>query len=664
MKHFFTLAVLLLLTVNSGLAQVGINYNGEAPASHTILDVKSDTTGMLIPRMTTTQRNALAAKLDSSHEGMVVYDKTEDVLYFWNGSEFEKIASGILSRINDADNDTWVETETGTDSDDINIGNNGVRYWRFKDGRLEFLNTGNSVLLGYNAGNNDDFSSNQNIFIGYNAGYSLSSGYGNVAIGVNSLFNSNSPYNVAVGHSALYNITSGANNIGLGYRADYYNQTGNNNVIIGYKAGFVGSTHSKSGNVFIGNMAGYNETGSNKLYIDNSSTSTPLIYGDFSSNELGFMGNVGIGTKTPEKNLHVVGSDTLGSILISPNESTSGDDAELLFGEDIDYTYGMSIKYDGGANKMFFYGKSGSSTFGPLLTIERSGNVGIGTDDPSEAFEVVTTGDVRTAYFTGEGEGISDATLYSENTNSTSGIAGFFQTEGADATIVLKQNGTGSFMKAFGPNGGNEEWKVDNDGRMTFYNSDHNKTIVIDPSEVGTNDAGQITLYNAAGTDAVIEIDGNYNGDGRITTNELQITGGSDLSEFFELSGYSEIKKGMVVSIDENNPGHLKICTEAYDKKVAGVVSGANNIKPGLIMSQKGTVADGEHLIALSGRVYCLVDATERPVEIGDMLTTSTVPGYAMKVDDYQKAQGAIIGKAMTSLKKGKGLVLVLVTLQ
>ena len=81
-------------------------------------------------------------------------------------------------------------------------------------------------------------------------------------------------------------------------------------------------------------------------------------------------------------------------------------------------------------------------------------------------------------------------------------------------------------------------------------------------------------------------------------------------------------------------------------------------------MSQKGTIADGEHLIALSGRVYCLVDATERPVEIGDMLTTSPVPGYAMKVDDYQKAQGAIIGKAMTSLKKGKGLVLVLVTLQ
>ena len=144
----------------------------------------------------------------------------------------------------------------------------------------------------------------------------------------------------------------------------------------------------------------------------------------------------------------------------------------------------------------------------------------------------------------------------------------------------------------------------------------------------------------------------------------MQITGGSDLSEFFDLTDYENIEKGMVVSIDTENPGHLVISTESYDKKVAGIVSGANDIEPGLIMSQKGTIADGEHLVALSGRVYCLVDATEHPIEIGDQLTTSEIPGYAMKVIDHEKARGAIIGKAMTSLKSGKGLVLVLVTLQ
>lgn len=264
--------------------------------------------------------------------------------------------------------------------------------------------------------------------------------------------------------------------------------------------------------------------------------------------------------------------------------------------------------------------------------------------------------------FSSTGSGIAGATVYSVNTGA-SGIAGYFETNGTDATWVMEQNGTGKFLKAFGPNGGNEELSISNDGTISIYNSNYTRTIQIQPSESGTTDGGQITMYNSAGT-ATIEIDGSYSGDGRITTQELQITGGSDLSEFFELTAYEDIQKGMVVSIDENNPGYLVVSSNAYDRKVAGIVSGANNIKPGLIMSQKGTIADGEHLVALSGRVYCMVDASNNPVEIGDMLTTSTVPGHAMKVNDFDKAQGAIIGKAMTSLESGKGLVLVLVSLQ
>jgi mannose-6-phosphate isomerase-like protein (cupin superfamily) len=68
--------------------------------------------------------------------------------------------------------------------------------------------------------------------------------------------------------------------------------------------------------------------------------------------------------------------------------------------------------------------------------------------------------------------------------------------------------------------------------------------------------------------------------------------------------------------------------------------------------------------VALSGRVYVWVDASKGAIQPGDLLTTSSTPGHAMKATDAKKAQGAIIGKAMTSLKEGKGLVLVLVTLQ
>ena len=70
-------------------------------------------------------------------------------------------------------------------------------------------------------------------------------------------------------------------------------------------------------------------------------------------------------------------------------------------------------------------------------------------------------------------------------------------------------------------------------------------------------------------------------------------------------------------------------------------------------------------MIALAGRVYCKVDATEEAVQAGDQLTTSVTAGHAMKATDYDRARGAVLGKAMESLAKGKkGKILVLVTLQ
>jgi hypothetical protein len=96
---------------------------------------------------------------------------------------------------------------------------------------------------------------------------------------------------------------------------------------------------------------------------------------------------------------------------------------------------------------------------------------------------------------------------------------------------------------------------------------------------------------------------------------------------------------------------------------VAGIVSGANGILPGISISQVG-VNDGGENVALTGRVYVLADASNGSIQPGDLLTTSSTPGHAMKVTDHTRAQGAILGKAMSGLKDGKGLVLVLVTLQ
>ncbi len=130
-------------------------------------------------------------------------------------------------------------------------------------------------------------------------------------------------------------------------------------------------------------------------------------------------------------------------------------------------------------------------------------------------------------------------------------------------------------------------------------------------------------------------------------------------ADHFEIAG--KVQPGMVVSIDAANAGQLMVSSKAHDRAVAGIVSGAGGIRTGMLMSQPGTIADGEHSVALSGRVYCLVVGAVAP---GDLLTTSATPGHAMKVTDHAVAQGAIIGKAMTSQDEGKGLVLVLVGLQ
>src|SRR5262249_39279086 len=137
---------------------------------------------------------------------------------------------------------------------------------------------------------------------------------------------------------------------------------------------------------------------------------------------------------------------------------------------------------------------------------------------------------------------------------------------------------------------------------------------------------------------------------------------GADLAEPFEIAA-KDLPKGSVVRIDEDHPGQLTPSDSAYDHRVAGILSGANGVRPGIRLKQDGFNDHGEE-VALSGRVYALADASDTPIKPGDLLTTSDTPGHCMKATDAARAQGAIIGKAMSALDSGKGMVLVLVSLQ
>jgi len=141
----------------------------------------------------------------------------------------------------------------------------------------------------------------------------------------------------------------------------------------------------------------------------------------------------------------------------------------------------------------------------------------------------------------------------------------------------------------------------------------------------------------------------------------IELGEGLDYAEGFDVSDKSGITPGMVLVIDPDDAGKLVISTAAYDRKVAGIVAGANGLGSAVRLGADQFDFD----VALAGRVYCNVDATSGAVQPGDLLTTSATPGYAMKVADYNQAQGAILGKAMQPLKQGeKGQILVLVTLQ
>lgn len=165
------------------------------------------------------------------------------------------------------------------------------------------------------------------------------------------------------------------------------------------------------------------------------------------------------------------------------------------------------------------------------------------------------------------------------------------------------------------------------------------------------------TDANPTANEKMLQIDR----DGTTKVKVLEILG-ADVAERFPCS--ESVEPGQVVMIDASNPGKLCLARGAYNRCVAGVVSGAGNLPVGAILGNLPESA-GAPAIALSGRVWVQCDATERAIQPGDLITTADRAGHAMAVGDFSRATGATIGKAMTALEQGKsGLVLVLINLQ
>ena len=308
LKHFSRALVFTIMLIANLMAsaQVAVNTDASNPDASAMLDVKSTDKGLLIPRMTETERNAIT----SPATGLLIYQTDGTAgFYYYDGSKWGLIGSGAFSIDDLSDGKTAGysvffgdgagENDDGTDNENVAVGDSSL-----SSNTTGYFNTANGYesLYSNTTGKYNTASGNKSLLFNITGDYNTASGYGslnsnttgdkNTASGFESLyFNTTGGNNTASGFVSLFSNTTGDKNTASGKSTLYNNETGSYNTALGYAAGF---KDTASGSVYLGFKAGYNNTTGNRLYIENSDSDTPLIYGEFDNDLIRINGDLDI----------------------------------------------------------------------------------------------------------------------------------------------------------------------------------------------------------------------------------------------------------------------------------------------------------------------------------------------------------------------------------